>query len=62
MCGDIYPKKYIGKTTDTFGRSKFRLLQNPLFEAKTCAACRASNIKSLMLVLDFVVDSILKNT
>ena len=25
MFGDIYPMKYMGKTTDTFGRMKFRL-------------------------------------
>ena len=62
MYNDIYPIKYMGKTTDMFGRLKFWLPQNPSFQAKTCAAGRANNIDLLMLVLDFVVNSRLKNT
>ena len=31
----MYIASYMGKTTDTFGRSKFWLPQNPLFYAKT---------------------------
>ena len=45
----------MGKTTDTFGKSKFWLPQNSSFKGKTCAADRAKNIDLLMLVLDFVV-------
>ena len=45
----------MGKTTDTFGRSKFWMPQNSLFLAKTCAAGRANNIELSMLVLDFMV-------
>ena len=53
MFGDIYPMKYMGKTTDTFGRLKFWFPQNFLFYAKIHAADRASNFDLLMLVLDF---------
>ena len=45
---------------DIFGRSKFRLPQNPPFKAETYAAGRANSIELLMLVLDFVVNSRLK--
>ena len=52
----------MGKTTDMFGRLKFRLPQNLPFWTKTCAAGRANNIELLMLVLDLKVDFRLKNT
>ena len=47
--------RYVGKTTDTFGRLKFWLPQNLPFQGKTYGAGRASNIE-LMLVLYFKVD------
>ena len=51
MFGDIYPTKYIGKTTDIFGRSKFQL-QNFCYKPKlTYAVDRASHLELLMLVL-----------
>ena len=49
----------MGKTTDTFFGSKFQLPQNSLFQTKTFAAGRTSNIELLMLALDLVVDKIL---
>ena len=52
--------KYMGKTTDIFRRMKFWLPQNLLFQAKTCAAGRASKIELSMLVLDIVMISRLK--
>ena len=34
MFGDIYPIKYMRKTTDTFGRMKFQLTQTYPFKPK----------------------------
>ena len=62
MFGDIYPMKSLGRTTDTFGRSKFRLPVNLLFYVKTYAASRESHIELLILASDFMVNSRLKNT
>ena len=62
MFGDIYPMSYMGKTTDTFGRLKFRLQVNSPFQAKTYAADRATKTELLMLVSDIMVISRLKNT
>ena len=53
--------KYMGKTTDGFGRPKFWLSQNTVL-SQTCTAGRANNIELSMLVLDFVVNFKLKNT
>ena len=50
------------KTTDTFGRMKFRLPQNLPFLATSYAASRESKIDLLMRVSDFKVNSMLKNT
>ena len=52
----------MGKTTDTFGRLRFCLPLNLPFEANTYAAGRESNIELLILVSDFIVNSILKNS
>ena len=63
MFGDIYPTKYVGKTTDTFGRMKFQLPQNSLYrftQVKTYAASREGKIELLILVPDFMVKSQLK--
>ena len=57
MFGDIYPMKYMGKTTDMFGRMKFWLAQN-----FTYAISRESRIELSMLFSDFMVNSRLKNT
>ena len=63
MCGDIYPIKYMGKTTDKFGRSKFRLPQTHHFKPKLVLQVEQTTyIELLMLVLDFVMNSRLKNT
>ena len=62
MFGDIYPTKYMGKTTDMFGRLKFQLPQNLPFQAKTCATGRASKIELLMLVSEVMVIFKLKST
>ena len=35
MFGDIYPTKCMGKTSDMFGRMKFRLPQNIPLQVKT---------------------------
>ena len=58
----VFHMKYMGKTTDTFGRLKFQLPQTLPFQAKTCIAGRASKIELLMLVLDFMGIYRLKNT
>ena len=50
------------KITDTFGRSKFWLPQNFMFYAKAYAADRVSNLKLLMLVIDFKVHFYSENT
>ena len=62
MFGDIYPAKFMGKTTDTFGRLKFWLSVKLLFQSKTYAASRESNIELLMLGSGFMVNSTLNNT
>ena len=49
--------KYMGKTIDMFGGTKFRLPQNLPFEAKTYATSRESKIESLILVSDFMMKS-----
>ena len=60
MFGDIYPTKYMGKSTDTFRRMKFWLTQILPFYAKTYAVSRDSKIELLMLVSDIIVISRLK--
>ena len=55
-----YPTKYMGKTTDTFWRLKFRLPVNLPFLADTYAASRDSYIELLILVSDFMVNIRLK--
>ena len=50
----------MGKATDTFGKLKFWLSVNLLFYAKTYGASRESNIESLILVSDFMVNSTMK--
>ena len=65
MFGDIYPMEHTGKTTDRFGKInfwEFWLPQNLLFKAKSYAASRESKIELLMLISDFMVNSMLKNT
>ena len=52
----------MGKTTDMFLWLKIRLPQTLLLLAKSYAAGRANNTELLMLVLDFKVNSRLKNT
>ena len=54
--------KYMGKTTDTFGRLKFELPHNLPFQAKTCTVGRASKTELLMLVSDLMVIFRLRNT
>ena len=49
--------KFMGKTTDTLGRSKFQLLQNSRFKP---SSGRENNIELLILVLDFMVNYRLK--
>ena len=61
MFGDIYPTNYMGQTTDIFGRLKFRLPVNLQFLAKSYAADRATKIVLLMLVMEVMVISRLKN-
>ena len=51
----------MGKTTDTFGRLKFWLPVNLPFQAKPYAADRATKIELLMLALEVMVISMLKN-
>ena len=51
----------MGKTTNTFERLQFWLLQN-LTLVKIYAASRESNIELLILVSDFMVNSMLQNT
>ena len=61
MYGDIYPTKYIGKTTDKFGRLKFQLPQTHHFNPKLVLQVEQTiNIELLMLVLDFIMNSRLK--
>ena len=62
MFGDIYPMSYMGKTTDMFGKLKFWLPVNLPFQAKTYVADRVNKIELLMLALDIMVISRLKNT
>ena len=57
MFGDTYPTKYMGITTDTFRRLKFRLLINLPFYTKTYNTDRATKIELLMLVLETMVIS-----
>ena len=45
MIGNIYPTKYMGKTTDMPGRLKFQLPVNLLFQAKPYAVDGASEIR-----------------
>ena len=52
MFGDIYPMKYMGKTTGTFRRMKFWLPQILPFSAKTYASSGESKIELLILVSD----------
>ena len=55
--------KYYGKTTDMNDWQVESLTAtNSPFLTKTCAAGRANNIELFMLVLDFVVNSRLKNS
>ena len=54
----MYPAKYMGKSSDTFGRLKFQLLQNEPFQA----ADRANKIELLMLASKVMVIFRLKNT
>ena len=52
----------MGKTTDTFLWLKIQLPLTLSVQAKSYAAGRVNNIKLLMLVSDFKVNSRLKNT
>ena len=63
MFGDIYPTKYMGKTTDMFRRLKFRLPVNLRFYCNTYAASREKQYRVIntTVVSDFMVDSMLKN-
>ena len=62
MFGNIDPTKYMGETTDMLEGRNFGCYKPFLFQAKTYAVDRASNLELLMLVLDFKVDYRLKNT
>ena len=57
MYGDFYLMKYMGRKTDTFGRSKFFAATELTILCQNCAANRANNIQLLMLVLGFMVNS-----
>ena len=52
----------MGETTDMLEGQNFGCYKPFLFQAKTYAVDRASNLELLMLVLDFKVDYRLKNT
>ena len=62
MYGDIYPMKYKGKQLICLAGRNFGCHKTHRFKPNTCAAERANNIQLLMLVLDFIMNSRLKNT
>ena len=52
----MYLTEYMGKSTGTFGRLKFQLLQNQLLQAKfVLQVRRARRIELLMLVSEVMV-------
>ena len=56
MYGNVYPTKYMGKTTDTFGRLKFGCHKTYCFKSKVMLQVEQATQELLMLVLDLKLD------
>ena len=62
MHGGIYPIKYMEKQLIGLKGQTFSCHKSHRFKLKPSAVGRANNIELLMLVLDFVMNSMLENT